>query len=328
MKGRNMLRIIPLAIAAMLAFAGGASAQGTAWKPTQPIKAIVPFAAGSATDGIARIVLDEFGRQLGQTVVIENRAGASGTLGAQLVAKSEPDGNTFLVTTSSHTVTPSTFSQLPYDVVADFTPVMPLVSIPNVIVVSAARPYKDIKDLVADAKKNPGKMNYASAGAGSATHLAAERFKLAAGIDAQHVPFKGSSEAITEILSDRIDFYAAPINTAAPLIREGKLKGLAVSSAQRASAMPNLPTTVEAGLPDSGYEFWVGALLPKGTPQNIVDAYVAAMTKALADPAVAKKLADLGADTMKMSPADFGKMIAAEIKSNAAVVKAAGIKVN
>jgi tripartite-type tricarboxylate transporter receptor subunit TctC len=313
-------------------FVSGASAQNAAqtasWKPTQPIKAIIPFGAGSATDGIARIVLDEFGRQIGQTVVIENRAGASGTLGAQMVAKSEPDGYTFLVTTSSHTVTPSTFSQLPYDVKTDFTPVIPLVSIPNVIVVSAKRDYKTAKDLVADAKSKPGKMNYASAGAGSATHLAAERFRLAGGIEAQHVPFKGSSEAITEILSDRIDFYAAPINTAAPLIREGKLKGLAVSSSQRASALPNLPTTVEAGLPDSGYEFWVGALLPRNTPQNIVDAYVAAMQRALTEPAVAKKLADLGADPLKLSPADFAKMIEAEVKSNAAVVKAAGIKVN
>jgi len=323
-----MLRIVILAASTLLAIMGGASAQGTAWKPGQPIRAIIPFAAGSATDGIARIVLDEVGRQLGQTIVIENRAGASGTLGAQLVAKSDPDGYTFLVTTSSHTVTPSTFSQLPYDVIADFTPVMPLVSIPNVIVVSAKRDYKTAKDLAADAKKNPGKMNYASAGAGSATHLAAERFKLSAGLEAQHVPFKGSSEAITEILSDRIDFYAAPINTAAPLIREGKLKALAVSSQQRASALPDIPTTVEAGFPDSGYEFWVGALLPKNTPQPVVDAYVAAITKALAEPTVAKKLADLGADPMKVSPAEFGKMIAAEVKSNAAVVKAAGIKVN
>lgn len=323
-----MLRILAFAATALLAATGGAAAQGSAWKPDKPIKAIIPFAAGSATDGIARIVLDEVGRQLGQTVVIENRAGASGTLGAQLVAKSDPDGYTFLVTTSSHTVTPSTFSQLPYDVVTDFTPVMPLVSIPNVIVVSAKRDYKTAKDLVDDAKKNPGKMNYASAGAGSATHLAAERFKLSAGIDAQHVPFKGSSEAITEILSDRIDFYAAPINTAAPLIREGKLKALAVSSQQRASALPDIPTTVEAGFPDSGYEFWVGALLPKNTPKPVVDAYVGAITKALADPTVAKKLADLGADPMKMSPAEFGKMIEAEVKSNAAVVKAAGIKVN
>jgi tripartite-type tricarboxylate transporter receptor subunit TctC len=322
-----MLRSLMLAATA-IAFVSGASAQTATWKPTQPIKAIIPFGAGSATDGIARIVLDEFGRQIGQTVVIENRAGASGTLGAQLVAKAEPDGYTFLVTTSSHTVTPSTFSQLPYDVKTDFTPVIPLVSIPNVIVVSAKRDYKTAKDLVADAKSKPGKMNYASAGAGSATHLAAERFRLAGGIEAQHVPFKGSSEAITEILSDRIDFYAAPINTAAPLIREGKLKGLAVSSSQRASALPNLPTTVEAGLPDSGYEFWVGALLPRNTPQNIVDAYVAAMQRALTEPAVAKKLADLGADPLKLSPADFAKMIEAEVKSNAAVVKAAGIKVN
>ncbi len=323
-----MLRIITLAVTAALAFTGGAFAQGSSWKPDKPIKAVVPFAAGSATDGIARIVLDEVGRQLGQSVVIENRAGASGTLGAQIVAKSDPDGYTVLVAASSHTVTPSTFSQLPYDAAADFTPVAPLVSIPNVIVVNAKRDYKSAKDLVDDAKKRPGALNYASAGAGSATHLAAERFKLSGGFVAQHVPFKGSSEAITEMLSDRIDFYASPINAAMPLIKDGKLRALAVSSQQRASALPDIPTTVQSGLPDSGYEFWVGVLLPKNTPKPIVDAFYSAINKSIAEPALAKKLADLGADPMKMSPAEFAKMIQDEIKSNATVVKAAGIKVN
>lgn len=323
-----MLRTITLAVTAALAFAGGALAQGSAWKPDKPIKAVVPFAAGSATDGIARIVLDEVGRQLGQTVVIENRAGASGTLGAHVVAGSPADGYTVLVAASSHTVTPSTFAQLPYDTAADFTAVAPLVSIPNVIVVNAKRDYKSAKDLADDGKKRPGSLNYASAGAGSATHLAAERFKLAGGFVAQHVPFKGSSEAITEMLADRIDFYASPINAAAPLIKDGKLRALAVSSQQRASALPDVPTTVQAGFPDSGYEFWVGVLLPKSAPKSIVDAYHNAIDKALAEPSLAKKLAELGADPMKMSPSDFNAMIQREIKSNADVVKAAGIKVN
>lgn len=323
-----MLRTITLAVTAVFALAGGAFAQGSSWKPDKPIKAIVPFGAGSATDGIARIVLDEVGRQLGQTIVIENRAGASGTLGAQLVATAPADGYTLLVAASSHTVTPSTFAQLPYDTAADFTAIAPLVSIPNVIVVNAKRDYKSAKDLADDGKKRPGSLNYASAGAGSATHLAAERFKLAGGFVAQHVPFKGSSEAITEMLADRIDFYASPINAAAPLIKDGKLRALAVSSQQRASALPDVPTTVQAGFPDSGYEFWVGVLLPKGAPKPIVDAYHNAIAKALAEPALAKKLAELGADPMKMSPTDFNAMILREIKSNASVVKAAGIKVN
>jgi tripartite-type tricarboxylate transporter receptor subunit TctC len=322
-----MLRIATLAATLAIALVGSASAQ-TAWKPDKPIKAVVPFGAGSATDGIARIVLDEVGKQLGQTIVVENRVGASGTIGANAVAKADPDGYTILIAASSHTVTPSTFAQLPYDAATDFTPVTPLVSIPNVIVVNAKRDYKTAKDLADDAKKRPGTMNYASAGAGSATHLAAERFKLAGGLVAQHVPFKGSSDAITEILSDRIDFYASPINAAAPLIKDGKLRALAVSSKQRASALPDVPTTEQAGFPNSSYEFWVGALLPKGTPKQIVDAYHNAIMKATTEPALAKKLAELGADPMKMSPAEFGTMIQNEIKSNAAVVKAAGIKVN
>jgi len=323
-----MLRILTLAVTAALALTGHAFAQNTTWKPDKPIKAVVPFGAGSATDGIARIVLDEVGRQLGQTIVIENRAGASGTIGANSVAKADPDGYTILVAASSHTVTPSTFAQLPYDAATDFIAVSPLVSIPNVIVVNAKRDYKTAKDLVNDAKKRAGSFNFASAGAGSATHLAAERFRLSGGFSAQHVPFKGSSEAITEMLSDRIDFYASPINAAAPLIKDGKLRALAVSSQQRASALPDVPTTVQSGFPDSGYEFWVGVLLPKNTPKTVVDTMHAAINKALVEPNLAKKLADLGADTMKMTPAEFDKMIQAEIKSNAAVVKAAGIKVN
>jgi tripartite-type tricarboxylate transporter receptor subunit TctC len=322
------LAVPALAVTAAIALTGTAFAQGSAWKPDKPVRAIVPFGAGSATDGIARIVLDEVGKNLGQTIVVENRVGASGTIGASQVAKADPDGLTLLVAASSHTVTPSTFAQLPYDPVNDLVAVSPLVSIPNVIVVNAKRGYKTAKDLADDAKKRDGKVNYASAGVGSATHLAAERFRLSGDFAAQHVPFKGSGEAITEILSDRIDFYASPINAAAPLINDGRLTALAVSSKQRASALPNVPTTEQAGFKDSSYEFWVGVLLPKNAPKNIVEAYHAAITKALADPALSKKLAELGADPIKMSPAEFQTMIEGEIKSNAAVVKAAGIKVN
>lgn len=323
-----MLRTLTLAVSAALVLTGGAFAQGSSWKPDKPIKAVVPFGAGSATDGIARIVLDEVGKQLGQTIVVENRVGASGTIGANSVAKADPDGYTVLIAASSHTVTPSTFSQLPYDAANDFAAIGPLVSIPTVLVINAQRSHKTARDLADDAKKRPGALNYASAGAGSATHLAAERFRLSAGFTAQHVPFKGSSEAITEMLSDRIDFYCSPINAAAPLIRDGKLRALAVSSQQRATALPDVPTTVQAGFPDSGYDFWVGAFLPKNTPKTIVDTFHKAIEKAIAEPALAKKLAELGADPMKMSPSEFDALVRAEIKSNAAVVKAAGIKVN
>jgi tripartite-type tricarboxylate transporter receptor subunit TctC len=267
-------------------------------------------------------------RQLGQTIVVENRAGASGTIGANAVAKAEPDGYTLLIHSSSHTVTPSTFTSLPYNAETDFAPVIPLATIPNVVVVSSKSGYKTLRDLVEAAKKNPGKLNYASAGAGSATHLTAERFRLSAGFEAQHVAFKGSGEALTEIIADRMDFYCSPINAAIELIKDGRVTALAVSSAQRASALPNVPTTVEAGYPDSGYEFWIGAFFPRQTPKETVDRLHAEIVKAQSNPALAKKLTELGADTMKISPAEFEALVKREVEANAAVVKAAGIKAN
>lgn len=299
-----------------------------AWPANRPIKAIVPFGAGSSTDIIARVVLDEVSKQLGQTIVVENRAGAAGTIGSNAVAKSDPDGYTMLVHSSSHTVTPSTFTQLPYSAETDFAPIMPLATIPNVVVVNSAKGWKTLKDLVDAAKAKPGTLNYASAGAGSATHLTAERFRLSAGFQAAHVPFKGSSDALTEVIANRMDFYCSPINAAIELIKDGRITALAVSSAQRASALPNVPTTVEAGFPNSGYEFWIGAFVPRQTPKPIVERLHAEITKAVANPALVKKFADLGADPMKISSADFESMIKREIVANGAVVKAVGIKAN
>ncbi|MBX9590477.1 MAG: tripartite tricarboxylate transporter substrate binding protein [Hyphomonadaceae bacterium] len=305
-----------------------AVARAQDWPAARPIKAIIPFGAGSSTDIIARVVLDELGKQLGQTIVVENRAGAAGTIGANAVAKSDPDGYTMLVNSSSHTVTPSTFTQLPYNAEADFAAIMPLATIPNVVVVNSAKGWKTLKDLVDAAKAKPGTLNYASAGAGSATHLTAERFRLSAGFEAAHVPFKGSSEALTEVIANRMDFYCSPINAAIELIKDGRVTALAVSSAQRASALPSVPTTIEAGFPDSGYEFWIGAFVPRQTPKAIVDRLHAELTKAVTSPVLAKKFADLGADPMRISPSDFAAMIKREIAANATVVKAAGIKAN
>lgn len=299
-----------------------------AWPAERPIKAIIPFGAGSSTDIIARVVLDEVSKQLGQTVVVENRAGAAGTIGSNAVAKSDPDGYTMLVHSSSHTVTPSTFTQLPYNAETDFAPIMPLATIPNVVVVNSAKGWKTLKDLVDAAKAKPGTLNYASAGAGSATHLTAERFRLSAGFQAAHVPFKGSSDALTEIIANRMDFYCSPINAAIELIKDGRITALAVSSAQRASALPNVPTTVEAGFPNSGYEFWIGSFVPRQTPKPIVERLHAEITKAVTNPVLVKKFADLGADPMKISSADFESMIKREIIANGAVVKAVGIKAN
>ena len=305
-----------------------AGAQSEDWPTKRPITAVIPFAAGSSTDVIARAVLDELSKRIGQAIVVENRAGASGTIGANAVAKAAPDGYTLLVHSSSHTVTPSTFTNLPYNAETDFAPVMPLASIPNVIVVNSTRGYKTLRDLAEAAKAKPGAFNYASAGVGSATHLAAERFRQSAAIDAQHVPFRGSSEAITEVLADRMDFYSAPVNTAIELIKDGRLTALAVSSARRASALPDLPTTAEAGFPNAEYEFWIGAFLPRQTPRPIVERLHSEIMGALSSPALVKKFADLGADTVKISPAEFEDLIRREIQANAALVKAAGIKPN
>jgi tripartite-type tricarboxylate transporter receptor subunit TctC len=305
---------------------GGALADD--WPKDKPIKAIVPFAAGSSTDIIARLVLDQVSKQIGQTIVVENRGGASGTIGTAAVAKADPDGYTVLVHSSSHTVTPSTYASLSYDTEKDLAPVIPLATVPNVVLVNSGRGYKTLKDMVDAAKAKPGSFNFASAGAGSATHLTAERLKLSAKIEAAHVAFKGSSEALTEILADRLDFYCSPVNAAIGFIKEGKMTALAVSSAKRASALPNVPTTVEAGFPDSGYEFWIGAFVPRQTPAAIRTRLHAEFVKAIDEPGVAKKLTDLGADPLKISPQEFEAMVKREIAANAVVVKAAGIKVN
>ena len=298
------------------------------WPRARHITAIIPFAAGSSTDIIARAVLEEVARQIGQSIVVENRPGASGTIGANAVAKAAPDGYTLLVHSSSHTVVPSTFTQLPYNVEQDFTPVAALANIPNVVVANSKKGYKTLQDLIAAAKKDPGKLNYASAGVGSATHLAVERMKQSAGLEAQHVPFRGSSEALTEVIAERIDFYAAPVNTAVQFIKEGQLTPLAVSSARRAAALPDVPTTTEAGLRNSDYEFWIGAFLPGQAPKEIVERLHGVIFKALATPSLEKRFADLGAEPMRFSPEEFKAQVKRQVEENAALVKAAGIKPN
>jgi tripartite-type tricarboxylate transporter receptor subunit TctC len=319
-------RLALIAATAFMLAPGGAFADD--WPKDKPIKAIVPFGAGSSTDIIARLVLDQVSKQIGQSIVVENRPGASGTIGSAAVAKADPDGYTLLVHSSSHTVTPSTYKSLPYDTEKDLAPVIPLATVPNVVLVNAKRGYKSLKDMVDAAKAKPGSFNFASAGAGSATHLTAERLKLSAKIEAAHVAFKGSADALTEILADRLDFYCSPVNAAIGFIKEGKMTALAVSSAKRASALPNVPTTVEAGYPDSGYEFWIGAFLPGKTPAAIRKRLHAEFVKAIEEPGVAKKLADIGADPLKISPEAFEAMVKREIAANAVVVKAAGLKVN
>ena len=301
-----------------------ASAQGA--YPNKPIRVIVPFAAGSTTDIIARAITDKMSQSMGQTLVIDNRGGASGTIGQQAVATAQPDGYTIMIHSSSHTVSPSTFAKLPFDTVADFAGVTPISSTPNVLVISPSKNLKTLPALVASAKANPGKMNFASAGQGSATHLNAEKFKMAANIDATNIPFKGSAEAVTEVLSGRVDYYFSPIAPVIGQIKEGQLLALAVGSPRRASALPDVPTTAEAGVPGSEFNFWIGMMAPAKTPKDIVNRLHDEVEKALATPEVKERFLKLGADAWTLKPEQFDAYIKDEIKSNAALVKAAGLQ--
>ena len=324
-----MIRFTRLAAAlscvAAIAAAPGAFAQGG--YPNKPIRVIVPFAAGSTTDIIARAITDKMSASMGQMLVIDNRGGASGTIGQQAVATAAPDGYTIMIHSSSHTVSPSTFAKLPFDTVADFAGVTPISTLPNALVISPSKNIKTLKELVAAAKAKPGSINFDSAGQGSATHLNAEKFKLAAKIDAVNVPFKGSAEAVTEVVAGRVDYYFSPIAPVIGQIRNGQLMALAVGSPKRAAALANVPTTAEAGVPGSEFNFWIGMFAPAKTPKEIVDRLNAEVIKALNTPEVKERFATLGADAWTLSPAQFDAYIHDEIKANAGLVKAAGLEV-
>jgi len=268
MKLSQKTALISLSILAVLA-PWSATAQGT--YPSKPIRVVVPFAAGSTTDIIARAISDKMSQSMGQTLVIDNRGGASGTIGQQAVATSAPDGYTIMIHSSSHTVSPSTFAKLPFDTVNDFAAVTPISSTPNVLVMSPTKNIKTLQELLTAARAKPGGMNFASAGQGSATHLNAEKFKLAAKIEATNIPFKGSGEAVTEVISGRVDYYFSPIAPVIGQIRSGQLVALAVGSPKRASALPQVPTTAEAGVPGSEFNFWIGMMVPGKTPKEIVN---------------------------------------------------------
>lgn len=317
MRWRTMIGVV-LALCATLAF-------GQAY-PSKPVKVIVPFTPGSATDILGRTIGQKLQELWGQPVIVENRAGAGGTIGAGIVAKSPADGYTLMVHSSAHAVNASMYATLPYDTVKDFVDVATLGGQPNVLVVAPAAGLKTTADLIAAAKKSPGTLNYGSAGVGSGTHINAEKFKLVAGIDAVHIPYKGTPEAITDTMTGRVTYFFSPISAALPNIREGKLVALGVSTAKRSSALPNVPTIAEGGLPGFDYNLWVGLWAPAGTPPDIVDKINADVAKVLAMPEVRERLASLGAEPMVMTPAEFRKFMRDEMEDAAKVVKAANIK--
>ena len=244
-----MRRFLFVILACLLGVWDVAAAQS--W-PNKPIRAIIPFGAGSATDVVPRIVLEQLSAQLGQPIVVENRGGAGGTIGSAMVAKADPDGYTILVNSSAHTITPSIYPNLSYDVIRDFATVAAIGNVPNVLIIAPSKGIKTVQEFVAAAKAKPGSFNFGSVGIGSAVHLSAERFRLSAGYEAVHIPFKGGAEALTEVIAGRVDYYFCPIATALPHIRDGRLLGLAVSSPTRASTMPDADDHARGRLPGFG----------------------------------------------------------------------------
>ena len=316
------------AMSLLVLAAWGSHAQAQADWPKQSIKLVVPFTAGSGTDIIARAVGERLSAALGQPVIIENKPGAGGTVAANQVAKSAPDGYTFLVHSSGHVVNPSLYPNLPYDTLKDLAGVTTLASLPNVLVVSPAKGYKDVKDLVAKVKAKPDAFNYGSAGNGSATHINGEKFRLAAGIAPTHIPYRGTPEALTDTMGGRIDWFFAPIVSALPLVKDGKLQALAVGTPTRSDDLPNVPTTVEAGFPGSEYTFWVGMLAPAATPKSIMDHLNAEVVKILNNKDFKNKLDVIGATPMPMTPSAFDSFIRVETEATSKLVHAAGIKIN
>jgi tripartite-type tricarboxylate transporter receptor subunit TctC len=294
--------------------------------PTKPLRVIVPVGAGSTTDIIPRAVFEELSRQIGQSIVVENRVGAGGTIGSAFVAKAEPDGYTILAHGSAHTIAPALYPNLSYDPAQDFAAVVPLGISPIVLVVSPSRGFKTAADLVAEGKAKPGALNFSSVGVGSATHLSAERFRRSAGLDAVHIPFKGGAEALTEVIAGRVDFFFGPVGLVLPHIREGKVVALAVNGTKRSPALPDVPTTLEAGFTDAEYPIWFGLFMPAKTPREVVDALNRATLKALQSPKVSERLGALGVDPMFISPAEFDALVLREVALNAELVKAAGLK--
>lgn len=310
---------LTLALCAVPALAGA-----QAW-PSKPVRVIVPFTAGSATDIMARTVVQRMSEALGQAFVVEDRPGAGGTIGVGLVARAEPDGYTVLIHSSSYTITPTTYPNTSYNTERDLSGVTPLALLPQVLVIAPAKGIRSVQELVRAEKAKPGSFTYASAGVGTATQLNAERFRLGAGVDAVHVPFKGTPEALTEIIAGRVDYYFCPVNAVLPLIADGKLLALAMGSSKRSAALPQVPTTLEEGVANSDYNFWVGMFVPAKTPREIVNRMQQEAAKAMDAPQVVDSMKSLGAEKMLMKPDEFDAYIRDQIKTDAALVKAAGI---
>lgn len=311
-----------------LGFAGLAAtpARGQAPYPTRPIKILVPFPPGGPTDLVARVIAEAMSADLRQPVVIDNRPGANGNVAVEAVAKSDPDGYTLVYNTSAVSISPALYPKLPYDIEKDFAPIALTATVPLVLIVHPGIPAKTTKEFIDYARARPGQLSYASTGIGSVTHLGAALFQSTNGIEAVHVPFRGSAPALTALSGNHVQFMTDTVNSSYPLINGGQLRGLAVLGAKRVPVVPDLPTLAESGLADFEIGAWQGLMAPRGTPAPIVDRLNASVLKSLADGNVKEKLAIQGATILGSSPKEYGDYILAEIKRWGPVVKASGAK--
>jgi tripartite-type tricarboxylate transporter receptor subunit TctC len=294
--------------------------------PSRLIKATIPFGAGSAADVVPRLVFDRLAAEFGQAIVVENRAGAGGTIGTASVVRSDPDGYSILAQSAALTISPAIYPNLSFDIAKDLSSALMMGVTANVMIVPASRPWKTVQDFIADAKARPGSIVFGSAGIGSSVHISAEKFRLAAGIETTHVPYRGGAEVIADILGGRIDFYFCPLATALPLIREGRVHALVISTPKRAVELPDVPTPAEVGLKNAESVFWLGVFMPAKTPRDIIDKFYAAGIKLLAEPSMQESLMKLGVQPFPMTPFEMDAFVAREIAENMQLVKAAGIK--
>lgn len=313
--------IIGLAMA-LTALTAATGSRADEW-PSRPIRAIIPLSPGSAADVVPRIVFEQLQGPLGQPTIVENRPGASGTIAARAVATADADGYMLLAHSTAHVISPSTVANIPYDPIKDFTAVAPLGNLPLVLVVAPSKNIKTLQELVALGKQRP--LTFGSIGVGSPIHLAFERLRLSAGFQEQAIPFKGAPEAVLEVVTGRIDVYYSPVSTALPLIRDGKLLALAVSSPERVATLPDVPTTQEAGYPNSAYQFWIGVFAPAKTPRDVVNRLNAEIQKALQMPGVRERFAQIGVQPMAMGTEQFDKFVKSELALNAELADAAGL---
>ena len=309
----------------LAAFLAGGAVSHAQDYPNKPIRLIVPYPPAGGTDIVARIVGEPLGNVLGQSIIVDNRGGAAGNLGTDLAAKASPDGYTVLFTLSSHTINPKLFDKLPFDVEKDFVPISLAAMIPQVLAVNPSVPVHNIAELVALAKAQPGKLNFASVGTGSPGHIAGELFKLKTGTDMVHVPYKGGGPAVVDTLGGQVQLIFVSLPAALQHIKAGKLRALAVTSDKRSIAAPDIPTIAESGV-DCVVNFWYGALVPAKTPPAIVEKLHAAMVRVLQMPEVKDKLLLQGAEATSSTGADFDRLIKSELKQWEYVIREAKIK--